>query len=240
MAVSKKRQPFFIGNGFTFAGMSVNFFTIIEILGTFSFAVSGAFAAMERKLDPLGVIIISFVTSIGGGTLRDLLLGNLPVAWLTDNTTAWVIAISAIAALFFGSTLKKLDKLLFLFDAIGLGLFTMIGLGKGLEHHLSTGICIALGTITGCFGGVLRDVLLNRVPLIFQKEIYASACIAGGLLFFLLRKSGLAENAAYVAGIVTVFVVRLLAVRFKWSLPAFYSTKYLVLRRRGGEESCKF
>jgi len=205
--------------------MPFNFITIIEILGTFSFAVSGAFAAMEKELDPLGVLIISFVTAIGGGTIRDLLLGNTPVTWLTDNTTAWVIAISAVAAVFFGSTLKKFDKLLFLTDAIGLGLFTMIGIQKCLQHGLSTGICIALGTITACFGGVLRDVLLNKVPLIFQKEIYASACIAGGLLFFIMRKWQLAENPDYIAGIITVFVIRLLAVRFNWSLPIFYLRK---------------
>lgn len=223
MAVSKKEVAIFIWQQVTFAGMQFNFITAIDILGTFSFAVSGAFAAMEKKLDPLGVIIISFVTAIGGGTLRDLLLGDLPVAWLTNNTTAWVIAISAIAALFFGTTLKKLDKLLFLFDAVGLGLFTMIGIGKGIQHGLSTGICIALGTITACFGGVLRDVLLNKVPLIFQKEIYASACIAGGLLFFLLHQPGMSENFDYIAGIITVFTVRFMAVRFKWSLPIFYS-----------------
>ncbi len=223
MAVSKKKRQPFTWLQVTFAGMPFNFITAIDILGTFSFAVSGAFAAMEKKLDPLGVIIISFVTAIGGGTLRDLLLGDLPVAWLTNNTTAWVIAISAIAALFFGTTLKKLDKLLFLFDAVGLGLFTMIGIGKGIQHELSTGICIALGTITACFGGVLRDVLLNKVPLIFQKEIYASACIAGGLLFFLLHQPGMSENFDYIAGIITVFTVRLMAVRFKWSLPIFYS-----------------
>ena len=202
--------------------MSFNFITVIDILGTFSFAVSGAFAAMEKKLDPLGVLIISFVTAIGGGSLRDILLGDLPVAWLTNNITAWVIAISAVAAIFFGTTLKKFDKLLFLSDAIGLGLFTMIGIQKGIQHALSTGICVALGTITACFGGVLRDVLLNKVPLIFQKEIYATACIAGGLLFFLMRKLGLAENTDYVAGIVTVFMIRVLAVRFNWSLPLFY------------------
>lgn len=208
--------------------MSFNFITAIDILGTFSFAVSGAFAAMERRLDPLGVLIISFVTAIGGGTIRDVLLGDFPVAWLTNNTIAWVIATSTITAVFFSSTLKKFDKLLFLFDAAGLGLFTMIGLQKGLQHGLSTGICITLGTITGCFGGVLRDVLLNKVPLIFQKEIYASACIAGGLLFFMMRKLQMAGNLDYVVGILTTFIIRLLAVRFNWSLPLFY----LPARRR--------
>lgn len=205
--------------------MPFNFISLIDILGTFSFAVSGAFAAMEKKLDPLGVLIIAFVTAIGGGTIRDVLLGDLPVAWLTNTTAAWVIAISAVAALFFGSTLKKFDRLLTVFDAIGLGLFTMIGIQKGIQHGLSSGICITLGTITACFGGVLRDVLLNKVPLIFQKEIYASACIAGGLLFFILRKWQLPDNAGYSAAIITIFTVRLFAVRFNWSLPIFYWRK---------------
>jgi len=207
--------------------MTFNLITAIDILGTFSFAVSGAFAAMEKKLDPLGVLVISFVTAIGGGTIRDTLLGDFPVAWLTNNTIAWVIATSIITAIFFGSTLKKFDRLLFLFDAAGLGLFTMIGVQKGIQHGLSTGICITLGTITACFGGVLRDVLLNRVPLIFQKEIYALACIAGGILFFVMHKLLFAENASYsyIAGIITVFIIRLLAVRFNWSLPLFYVKK---------------
>jgi len=206
--------------------MSFNLIIAIDILGTFSFAISGAFAAMEKKLDPLGVLVISFVTAIGGGTIRDILLGDFPVAWLTNNTMAWVIAASIIIAVFFGSTLKKFDRLLFLFDAAGLGLFTMIGIQKGIQHGLSTGICITLGTITACFGGVLRDVLLNRVPLIFQKEIYASACIAGGLLFFIMHQMDMPDNANYVAGILAVFITRLLAVRFNWSLPLFYVKKY--------------
>ena len=205
--------------------MSFNLITAIDILGTFSFAISGAFAAMEKKLDPLGVLVISFVTAIGGGTIRDMLLGDFPVAWLTNNTMAWVIAASIVIAIFFGSTLKKFDRLLFLFDAAGLGLFTMIGIQKGIQHGLSTGICITLGTITACFGGVLRDVLLNRVPLIFQKEIYASACIVGGLLFFVMHQLDLPDNANYVAGILAVFITRLLAVRFNWSLPLFYVKK---------------
>lgn len=207
--------------------MPFNFIILVDVLGTFSFAASGAFAAMEKKLDPLGVLIIAFVTAIGGGTIRDLLLGDLPVAWLTNTTSTWVIAISTLAALFFGSTLKKFDPFLTAFDAIGLGLFTMIGIEKGIQHGLSTGICIALGTITACFGGVLRDVLLNRLPLIFKKEIYATACIAGGLLFFILRKLQVPEQPVYIAAILTVCIIRLLAVRFKWSLPVFYLPKGL-------------
>lgn len=205
--------------------MEYNFTTIIEILGIFSFAASGAFAAMDKKLDPFGVLIISFATAIGGGTIRDVLLGRLPVAWLTDSTTIWVILISAGLSLFFSGWLKKFDRLLFYFDALGLGLFTIMGIQTAIEQKLGTGICIMLGTVTGCFGGVLRDVLLNNVPLIFHREIYASASILGGIIFILLINSGLALSIASIIAILIVFVVRILAVRFSWSLPKFYEKK---------------
>jgi uncharacterized membrane protein YeiH len=205
--------------------LPLSFINIIDILGTFSFAASGAFAAMERRLDPFGVLIIAFATAIGGGTIRDLLIGDLPVAWLNHGTTIWVIVTAALITIFFGSYLKKLDRMLFLFDAIGLGLFTMVGIQKGLAHGFSMGISIMLGTITGCFGGVLRDVLLNNVPLIFQKEIYASASILGGLLFFLMLFMGVGNNPAYILVILTVFFIRILAVRYNWSLPKFYENK---------------
>lgn len=205
--------------------MSVNFTSLIDILGTFSFAVAGAFAAMEKKLDPFGVLIISFATAIGGGTLRDIIIGDLPVAWLTNLTAILVILTGAVAAVFFGSYLKKLDKMLSLFDAMGLGLFTLIGIEKGITHHFSMGVCIMLGTITGCFGGVIRDVLLNNVPLLFQKEIYASASMLGGVIFFVLLHLSMADNIASAISILVIFFIRLLAVQFNWSLPKFYEKK---------------
>jgi uncharacterized membrane protein YeiH len=201
------------------------FTNIIEILGTFSFAAAGAFAAMEKKLDPFGVLIISFATAIGGGTIRDVLIGELPVSWLNNTTAIWVIFSAAVVTIFFGSHLKKLEKMLFLFDAMGLGLFTLIGIQTGVSHGFSTGICITLGTITGCFGGVLRDILLNNVPLIFQKEIYASASILGGLMFFVMMRLGLTDNLAGVISILIVFFVRVMAVQLNWSLPKFYDKK---------------
>src|SRR5262245_1058456 len=188
--------------------MQFSFINVIDILGTFSFAAAGAFAAMEKRLDPFGVLIISFVTAIGGGTIRDVLIGDLPVSWLSNISAIIVIIIAAIATLFFGSYLKKLDRMLFLFDAMGLGLFTMIGIQKGIDHHLNIGICIMLGTITGCFGGVLRDVLLNNVPLIFKKEIYALASIVGGCIFFLLLNFHIDRSLAYILGIILVFIIR--------------------------------
>ncbi|HTL06858.1 MAG TPA: trimeric intracellular cation channel family protein [Chitinophagaceae bacterium] len=205
--------------------MEFSFLHIIDILGTFSFAAAGAFAAMEKKLDAFGVLIISFATAIGGGTVRDVLLGRLPVAWLTNSTAIWVILIGAAAALFFSTLLQKLYRLLFYFDAMGLGLFTMLGIQTAMEQQLSTGICIMLGTVSGCFGGVLRDVLLNNVPLIFHKEIYASASILGGIVFFILLRAGMPADYASLTGIIIVFSIRVLAVRFSWSLPKMYSPK---------------
>lgn len=203
------------------------FLSLIEILGTFSFAVSGAFFAMEKRLDPFGVLILSFVTAIGGGTIRDMLLGEFPVAWMQNETLILLIFFSAVGTMFFGSWLRKINTTLFLFDAMGLGLFTIMGIEKALVHDLSMEVCVALGTVTGCFGGVIRDVLLNNVPLVFRKEIYAMASIAGGVLYFLLRESPIDNDVAKIICILLIILVRILAVRFKWSLPAFYLKKDL-------------
>jgi uncharacterized membrane protein YeiH len=199
--------------------MYSNFLYLIDILGTFSFAVSGVFSAMERKLDPFGVLIIAFVTAIGGGTLRDVLVGSYPVTWLQNNTAILVIFFSALVTMFFGSYLNKLNTALFLFDALGLGLFSIIGFEVGLKHGFSAGICIALGTISACFGGVIRDVLLNKVPLIFQKEIYALACIIGASVYYLLMHVNINEDISKVVCILLIFVIRVVAFRFKLSLP---------------------
>ena len=202
--------------------MPNQFLFIIDILGTISFAVSGAFLAMEKRLDPFGVLVLAFVTATGGGTLRDMMIGNLPVSWLTNSTAIIVIFSSAVVTMFFGRPLKHLSTTLFLFDALGLGLFTIVGLKIGIAKGFSTGICIALGTITACFGGVVRDVLLNNIPLLFRKEIYALACIAGGLIYFLLRNLQIDADFATIFCILLIFSIRLVAVRYRLSLPAFY------------------
>jgi uncharacterized membrane protein YeiH len=203
--------------------MELRFLQIIEILGTFSFAVSGASFAMERKLDPFGVLILSFVTAIGGGTLRDMMIGNLPVGWLRNVTAINVIVIAAIGTMLFDKYLKKLTTTLFLFDALGLGLFTLVGIEKGIELHFGVGVCIALGTITASFGGVIRDVLLNNVPLVFRKEIYALASIIGGVAYFGLKHLDMNPDIATIICILLIFSIRIVAVRFKISLPAFYT-----------------
>jgi uncharacterized membrane protein YeiH len=205
--------------------MPLHLVNYIDVLGTFSFAVSGAFAAKEKRLDLFGVFILAFVTSIGGGTIRDMLLGDLPVDWMQHPATGWVIVVGAVGSLFFGRHLQQMQKLLNIFDSLGLGLFTIIGIQKGLAHGLSPAVCIALGTITGCFGGVIRDVFLNKVPMIFQKEIYASAAITGGGIYFLLVALNVPEIMRAALTILLIFIIRMIVVRYKLNLPVWETPK---------------
>lgn len=201
--------------------MGLDTIDAIEIIGTISFAISGSFAAMQRRLDPFGVLIIAFVTSIGGGTVRDLLLGDTPVAWMRDVNYCLLILVTSLLTIFFKTHIKKFKVTLFLFDSLGLGLFTMVGVQKGIVFGLSPGICVALGTITGCFGGVIRDTLLNTIPLIFRKEIYATACILGGILYFALLYFNLKADVAKIVVIAFIFTLRIIVVRYKLALPKF-------------------
>lgn len=151
---------------------AASYTSIIDILGIMAFTVSGTLAAMEKKFDLFGILIIGFVTAIGGGTIRDILIGNTPVAWMRDMTTLLVILGTGILSILFRKSFHSLHRTLLVFDALGLGLFTVIGINKGLAIGLHPGICVALGTITACFGGVLRDLLLNHIPALFHtKEI---------------------------------------------------------------------
>lgn len=202
--------------------MYISFTSAIEILGTIAFSVSGSFSAIQKRLDPFGVLIIAFVTSIGGGTVRDLLLGDTPVAWMRNANYCMLILITSVAAIFFKTIIKKFKTTLFLFDSLGLGLFTLVGIQKGLSFGLEPGMCIALGTITGCFGGVIRDTLLNTIPLIFRKEIYATACILGGIIFFGLLALKVESHAAKVVAVVFIFVFRIFVVKYKLALPKFW------------------
>ena len=200
-------------------------YQLVDILGTIAFAVSGVLVAMDKRLDLFGVLIIAFVTAIGGGTLRDLLIGNTPVTWMRDLTYVSIIPATVVLTIIFSRQLKYLRKSLFLFDTIGIGLYTMLGIEKGLEANLSPIMCIALGTMTASFGGVIRDILCNEIPVIFHKEIYATACILGGASFFLLVLLGLPGKYSYVIAIILVIAIRLLAVRFSIRLPNIYKTK---------------
>lgn len=205
--------------------MHQQFNFIIEILGTISFAMSGSFAAMQKRLDPFGVLIIAFVTSVGGGTVRDLLL-DVPVFWMHDLWMCSLIFVTAILSMIFKSIEKKFSVTLFIFDSFGLGLFTIIGIQKGLNADLHPLICLTLGTITGCFGGIIRDILLNRIPLIFRKEIYATACILGGSVFlFLVKYSALSYTFVQISTILLIVAIRTLAVKYHWQMPKFYGNE---------------
>jgi len=198
-------------------------FYIIDILGTIAFAISGVLIAINKKMDVFGILIIGFVTAIGGGTLRDLLIGNTPVVWMRDITYTYVILGSAIFAIIFQSKINYLRTSLFLFDTIGIGLYTLVGIEKGLSAELHPFICIALGTMTASFGGVIRDILCNEIPVIFRKEIYATACILGGITYFVLREFSIPYNDVFIIAGIVVISVRLLAVKFKIALPTIYS-----------------
>jgi len=177
--------------------------------------------ALKKRLDLFGVFIIAFVTALGGGTLRDLLL-DAPIGWMFDVTYVYVIIAAAIVALIFRKKLGYVRKSLFLFDTIGIALYTVVGVQKGLDAQLPAIICIALGTMSASFGGVIRDILCNEIPIIFRKEIYATACILGAGVYLLLLKTDLSVDLVMVFSGLVVIVVRVLAVRFKLSLPSLY------------------
>ncbi|MFD2915329.1 trimeric intracellular cation channel family protein [Psychroserpens luteus] len=198
------------------------FFQVIDVLGTIAFAISGVLVALNKKMDPFGVLIIAFVTAVGGGTLRDVMIGVNPVSWMTNMTYVYVIFGATIFAILLRSKINYLRTSLFLFDTIGIGLYTVVGIEKGIGAGLHPIICISLGTMTACFGGVLRDILCNEIPVIFRKEVYATACIIGGLTYFLLRKFMADSNLIFVIAIIVVIVIRLIAVKFKISLPSLY------------------
>lgn len=198
-------------------------FHLLDIIGTLAFALSGALTAISKKMDAFGVFIIAFVTAVGGGTLRDVMIGRTPVGWMLDLEYVYIIGVAFVLALAFRKKFDRLRTSLFLFDTIGLGVFTLIGLEKGIGIGLHPVVCIALGTMTACFGGVIRDILCTEIPVIFRKEIYATICILGGVVFFILKKFNLNNDFLYLITSFVIISIRLLAVKFKWYLPTFES-----------------
>lgn len=194
-------------------------FYTLEMLGTIAFAFSGALAGFNKRMDIFGIFVVAFVTAMGGGMLRDMLIGNTPVVWMRDLTYLVVVTFGTIVALVFRKKLIYLRLSLFLFDAIGLGIFTIIGIEKGITAGLHPVICITLGTMTACFGGVVRDILCNDIPVIFRKEIYATICIVGGVIFFILKQIDLSDSLIYLTTSLLIILLRLVVVKYKWSLP---------------------
>jgi uncharacterized membrane protein YeiH len=198
----------------------MEFFTLINIGGTIAFAASGTLAAMRKDLDIFGLIVIAFVTSVGGGTIRDMLIGHLPVRWILDSSIIILIACTAAVTVIFRSKIDHLDKTLTFFDSLGLGFFALRGIQEGIAAQLNVPSCIILGTITACFGGVIRDILLNEIPALFRTgQLYATVCILGGILFFALQKLPIAADLIDILTILFIFGIRMLAIKKNISLP---------------------
>lgn len=199
---------------------------VLDIIGTLAFAISGVLTALNKRLDPFGILIIAFVTAVGGGTLRDILIGA-PVAWMQNITYVYVIFAATLFSVIFRKRINYIRLSLVLFDTIGIALYTIVGVQKGIEAGFSPIICIALGTMTACFGGVIRDILCNEIPIIFRKEIYATACILGASAYFLLMETPMPIDLIVVISGAIVMGVRLLAVYFDLSLPNIYTKEEL-------------
>ena len=195
------------------------FIFVIEVLGTIAFAISGIRLAAAKSFDWFGAYIVGLVTAIGGGTLRDLLLG-IPVFWMQSWMYLAVTFLSLVTVIVFRKALVKGMRTLFIFDAIGLAQFVVVGREKSFVAGFPAWVAIAMGIITGSFGGVTRDILINEEPLFFRKDIYATACLAGGLVYWLMMLIPDASPLVpQICCAVTVVGLRVLAVHYNWSLP---------------------
>lgn len=197
----------------------MNLLYLLDLIGTCAFAASGAWAGVRRGMDLLGVLVLGMVTAIGGGTLRDLLLGDLPPFCLRNETYLWLPVIAALLVFISHRFWPKIEQPLLYLDAIGLGTFVVIGTGKAIAAQTGPLGAVLMGVMTGTAGGVIRDVLSNEVPLIMRREIYASACILGGTLLVLLQRFNVTEELALLLAAGSVIILRLLAIKFNWSLP---------------------
>lgn len=191
----------------------------LDLLGTAAFADSGALAGIRRDMDIFGVLVLGIVTAIGGGTMRDLLLGDIPPFIFQNETYLYISIAVSLAVFVFHRNLDFLRHPLPYFDAVGLGTFVVIGTGKALDYQIGFVGSVMMGVMTATAGGMFRDVLSSRVPLVLQKEVYASACLAGGVLLSLLNHTSIPRPWALLASALTVIILRLLAIRYNWSLP---------------------
>lgn len=197
----------------------VSFLYVLDLLGTFVFAISGLLTAAEKRFDLFGASVISLVTALGGGTIRDVLIGSNPVGWMTNLHYLYAVLAGITLGWGFKKHVEKLRRTLFLFDSIGIGIFTIVGLQKTLNFGMSPVIAVIMGTTSAVFGGVVRDILTGEIPLIFRKEVYATACLLGGVFYLLLAMLPWSRDWATCITVGLIITIRLLAVHYKWSLP---------------------
>ncbi|MEI3529216.1 MAG: trimeric intracellular cation channel family protein [Alistipes sp.] len=196
--------------------MSVYF--ILEMLGTLAFAISGIRLASAKRFDWFGAYVVGFTTAIGGGTLRDVMLSMTPF-WMLDSIYLVVTAVALGIVIVLGRYLIRLNNTFFIFDAIGLGLFTVVGIEKTLAAGFPLWVAVIMGTLTGAAGGVLRDILINEEPLIFRKEIYALACVFGGVVFWACGQVGISGAVLQITTAAAVIALRIVAVHYGLKLP---------------------
>lgn len=196
--------------------MSVYF--ILEMLGTLAFAISGIRLASAKRFDWFGAYVVGFTTAIGGGTLRDVMLSMTPF-WMLDSIYLVVTAVALGIVIVLGRYLIRLNNTFFIFDAIGLGLFTVVGIEKTLAAGFPLWVAVIMGTLTGAAGGVLRDILINEEPLIFRKEIYALACVFGGVVFWTCGQVGITGAVLQITTAAAVIALRIVAVHYGLKLP---------------------
>lgn len=197
----------------------MNYIYILDITGTLVFAISGALTAAERRMDLMGISIIAFVTALGGGTLRDILIGAHPVGWMENTDYLIVVALGVSITFLFARRLVPLRRTFFLFDAIGLGVFAIGGLEKALSYGISPIYAVICGMISATMGGLLRDVLCNEVPLILRQEIYATAGFIGAALYLLMGNFTIMPELRLIFTISLVVAIRIIAVRYRLGLP---------------------
>jgi len=196
------------------------FIYILDLFGTMAFAVTGAFKAIEHKSDIVGIIILATITGVAGGTIRDIVLGEFPTNSISDPAYVIITAATAVVIFFLYSHLKKHWNVFLKFDAIGLGVFTIIGATFAFNiFGLNYLAMVLAGVLTAIGGGILRDVFVNEVPIVFIKELYASASFVGVTIFYLLLLAGIELYAATIAGIIIITGLRLVAMKYNWNLP---------------------
>ncbi len=201
---------------------NITLLQIIDFVGTFAFAISGIRLASAKQFDWFGAYVVGAATAIGGGTLRDVML-DVPVFWMHDGFYLSCTGLALVWVILFRRYLIHMHNTFFIFDAIGLALFTIVGIQKTLDCGLPIWVAVVMGTMTGAAGGVIRDVLINEEPLIFRKEIYAMACVVGGIVFGVCNWFGLASEITLPACGTAVFLTRVLAVKHHICLPTLKS-----------------
>jgi uncharacterized membrane protein YeiH len=193
---------------------------VLSYSGVFVFAVTGVLKARTKRLDIFGAAVLAFVTAYGGGTIRDLLIGIRPVNWVNDNLAIFIVLASTVVAFFFKMNTNIIKKLIFWVDAFGIGLFTIVGIQVALRAGISGGYALVMGIITATFGGLLADVLCNRVPSILKPgELYATACLIGGSLFLLMHQYNFQSDISMIIAILVIASIRIYAIRKKLQLP---------------------